>query len=181
MCHRHRNRGGGSHDGNPVELADGGFSGDDDGTYVTAKTYCVDWYPNRKPYRPLGMTAMAHGGSAVAHGGARPRSGRTGPAWKVASSLERLRELGKTRRGIGVEEGCGGALATVSAKSGEAQPWRAVVEWSQRPYPSSNGPVKWRRRSRGTLRSYGEDVARVSAAGRELGDGKAPRQRWRSG
>jgi len=140
MCHRHRNRGGGSHDGNPVELADGGFSGDDDGTYVTAKTYCVDWYPNRKPYRPLGMTAMAHGGSAVAHGGARPRSGRTGPAWKVASSLERLRELGKTRRGIGVEEGCGGALATVSAKSGEAQPWRAVVENGTAPLPRP----KWR-------------------------------------
>ena len=39
---RQRNRGGGSHDGNPVELADGGFSGDDDGTYVTASTLRVD-------------------------------------------------------------------------------------------------------------------------------------------
>ena len=37
-----RNRGGGSHDGNPVELADGGFSGDDDGTYVTASILRVD-------------------------------------------------------------------------------------------------------------------------------------------
>ena len=129
-----------------MELADGGFSGDDDGSYVTAKTYCVDWYPNRKPYRPLGKTAMAHGGSAVAHGGARPRSGRTGPAWKVASSLERLRELGKTRRGIGVEEGCGGALATVSAKSGEAQPWRRWRKTALRPYRDPNGAAnRWRR------------------------------------
>ena len=39
---RQRNRGGGSHDGNPVELADGGFSGDDDGTYVTSSTLRVD-------------------------------------------------------------------------------------------------------------------------------------------
>jgi hypothetical protein len=124
---------------------------------------------------------MAHGSSAVAHGGARPRSSMTGLAREVASSPERLRELGKTRRGLGVEEGCGGALATVSAKSREAQPWWAVVEWSQQPYPSSNGLAKWWRRSRGTQRSYGEDVAHVFAATRELGDGEAPRQRWRSG
>ena len=64
----------------------GGFSSDDDGTYVTAKTYCVDWYPNRKPYRPLGTPATELGGSAMAHGGARPCSGLAGPTGVVTSS-----------------------------------------------------------------------------------------------
>ena len=37
----------------------------------------------------------------------------------------------------------GDGPATVSANSGEAQPWRRWLEWSQRPYLSSNGSAKW--------------------------------------
>ena len=37
----------------------------------------------------------------------------------------------------------GDGLATVSANSGKAQPWRRWLEWSQRPYLSSNGSAKW--------------------------------------
>ena len=52
-----------------MELADGGFSGDDDGTSVTASTACIDWYPNLTLYRPLSTPATELGGSAMAHGG----------------------------------------------------------------------------------------------------------------
>jgi len=37
----------------------------------------------------------------------------------------------------------GDGPATVSANSDEAQPWRQWLEWSQRPYLSSNGLAKW--------------------------------------
>ena len=37
-----KNRGHGSLDGNPAELADGGVFGDDDGTSVTASTSRID-------------------------------------------------------------------------------------------------------------------------------------------
>ena len=77
---------------------------------------------------------MAHGGSAMAHGGARPRSGMSRPAWSVASSQEQLHKMEKTRRRLGMEERCGGALAMVSANSSEAQSWRAVVEMAGGPH-----------------------------------------------
>ena len=116
---------------------------------------------------------MAHGGSAVAHGGAWPRSGMTGLAWSVMSSQELLHEMGKTRRGLGEEEWCGGALATVSAISGDAQPWRWWWKRSQRPYLSLSGSAKRWRTERRTRRSSRRAGRRVFAVVRELGDGEA--------
>jgi len=84
--------------------------------------------------------------------------------------------MGKMRRGLGMEERCGGALATVSANSGEAQPWRAVVEPAGGPHLRMIGSAGRWRRSRRTLRSYGEGIVRVFVAVRELGDGGAPWQ-----
>ena len=118
------------------------------------------------------MPAMAHGGPAVAHGGARPRSGMTGPAWSVRSSQELLQAMGKTRRGLGMEEWCGGALATVSAISGDAQPWRWWWKRSQRPYLSSSGSTKRWRTERRTRRSSRRAGRRVFVVVRELGDGE---------
>ena len=86
----------------------------------------------------------------------------------------------KTRRRLGMEERCGDALATVSANSGEALPWWAVVEMAGGPHLRTIGLAGRWRRSRRTLRSYGEGVARVFVAVHELGDGEAPRQQWRS-
>ena len=37
----------------------------------------------------------------------------------------------------------GDGTTTVRANSGEAPPWRRWLEWSQRPYLSSNGSAKW--------------------------------------
>jgi len=87
----------------------------------------------------------------------------------------------KTRRGLGMEERCGGALATVSANSGKAQPWRAVVEPAGGPHLRTIGLAGRWRRSRRTLRSYRRAGRRVFVGMHELGDGKAPRQQWRSG
>ena len=86
-----------------------------------------------------------------------------------------------TRRRLGMEERCGGALATVSANFGEALPWWAVVETTGGPHLRTIGSAGRWRRSRRTLQSYGEGVVRVFAAVHELGDGGAPWQRWRSG
>ena len=116
---------------------------------------------------------MVHGDSAMAHGGVWPRFGMFGPAWSVTSSQKQLHEMEKTRRGLGMEERCGGALATVSANSDEAQPWRAVVEPARGPHLRTIGSAGRWRRSRRTLRSYGEGVVRVFAAVRELSDGGA--------
>ena len=77
---------------------------------------------------------MAHGGLAMVHGGARPCSGMARPAWSVASSQEQLHKMEKTRRRLGMEERCGDALATVSANSGEALSWRALVETAGGPH-----------------------------------------------
>ena len=70
----------------------------------------------------------------MAHGGARPCFGMGGPAWSVASSQEQLHKMEKTRRRLGMEERCSEALATVSANSGEALSWRAVVETAGGPH-----------------------------------------------
>ena len=80
----------------------------------------------------------------------------------------------KMRRRLEMEERCGDALATVSANSGEAQPWRAVVEMAEGPHLRTIGSARRWRRSRRTLRSYGEGIVRVFAAEHELGDGGAP-------
>ena len=116
---------------------------------------------------------MAHGGPAVAHGGARPRSGMTGPAWSVRSSQELLHAMGKTRRGLRMEEWCGGALAAVSAISGDAQPWRRWWKRSQRPYLSSSGTTKRWRTERRTRRSSRRADRRVFVVVRKLGGGGA--------
>ena len=87
----------------------------------------------------------------------------------------------KMRRRLEMEERCGDALATVSANSGEAQSWQAVVETARGPHLRMIGSAGRWRRSRRTLRSYGEGVVHVFAAVRELGDGGAPWQRWQSG
>jgi len=107
----------------------------------------------------------------MAHGSARPRSGMSGPAWSVASSQEQLHKMEKTSRRLGMEERCGGALATVSANSGEAQPWRAVVETAGGPHLRTIGSARRWGRSRRTRRSYGEGVVRVFAAVSKLCDG----------
>ena len=114
---------------------------------------------------------MAHGGSAMVHGVARLRSGMSGPAWSVTSSQKQLHEMEKTRQGLGMEERCGGALATVSANSGEAQPWRAVVEPAGGPHLRTIGSARRWRRSRRTLWSYGEGVVHVFVAVSKLCDG----------
>ena len=41
-CHRHQNRGGGSAQRGSAELADGGFTGDEEGTTVSALTSRID-------------------------------------------------------------------------------------------------------------------------------------------
>ena len=64
---------------NTAKLTNGDFSGDEEGTSVTVMTSCVDWCPNRSLYRPLGTSAMAHGGSAMAHGGAPTNPGARYP------------------------------------------------------------------------------------------------------
>ena len=73
-----------------MKLVDGGFTGDEDGTSMTASTSHVDWCPNRALYRPLSTPATELGGSAMVHGGARPRSGLIGPA-ELATSLDEQR------------------------------------------------------------------------------------------
>ena len=58
---QHENRGHGSLDENPTELANGGVSGDDDGTYVTAstsQTYQATWM-DLLPAIKTTATAMA--------------------------------------------------------------------------------------------------------------------------
>ena len=115
MRQRHENRGHGLLDANLVELADGGVSGDDDGTSVTASTSRVDRHPNLKLYRPLSTPATELGGSALAHGGARPCFGLTGPAWMVTSSPEHQCVMEKARWELGKEERSGAVLATESA------------------------------------------------------------------
>jgi len=76
--------------------------------------------------------------------------------------------MGKTRQGLGVEEWCGGALATVSDISGDAQPWRRWWKRSQRPYLSSSGTTKRWRTERRTRRSSRRADRRVFAVVREL-------------
>ena len=49
----------------------------------------------------------------------------------------------KMRRRLGMEERCGGVLATVSTNSDEAQPWRAVVEMAEGPHLRTIGSAKW--------------------------------------
>ena len=49
-----------------AKLADGGFTGDEEGTSVTATTSRVDWCPNRSLYQPLSTPDTEHGGSAMA-------------------------------------------------------------------------------------------------------------------
>ena len=58
-----------------AKLADGGSSGESDGTDVLASTNRIKPCPTRNLYRTLGMSAMAHGGSAMAHGGAPAKYG----------------------------------------------------------------------------------------------------------
>ena len=58
-----------------AKLADGGSSGESDGTTVLASTNRVYPCPTRNLYRTLGRSAMAHGGSAMAHGGAPTKYG----------------------------------------------------------------------------------------------------------
>ena len=113
----------------------------------------------------------------MAHGGARACPGAAGPALVVASTPKQLHVMEKAKRELRMEEGNGAVLATVRSP---ARPWRMVSERSQRPYPRAKGPAKRWRRSRGTLRSYDEDVARVFLAALEFGDGEQER-RWRSG
>ena len=121
---------------------------------------------------------MAHGGSAVAHGGARPRFGMTGPAWSVRSSQELLQAMGKTRRGLRMEEWCGGALAAVSAISGEGA---TVRERRQRPHLRSNDRAEMTTSNRRSRRSFGEGVVRVFAevSARELAEAHGGNgERW---
>ena len=81
--------------------------------------------------------------------------------------------MGKTRRGLGMEEWCGGALATVSAISGDAQPWRRWWKRSQRPYLSSSGTTKRWRTERRTRWSSRRADRRVFVVVRKLGGGGA--------
>ena len=83
-----KNRGGGCDGAAAAKLTDDGFTGDEEGTSVTASTSRMDWCPNRALYRPLSTPATELGGSAMVHGGARPRSGLTGPVELATSSHE---------------------------------------------------------------------------------------------
>ena len=69
------------------------------------------------------------------------------------------------------ETGEAHAMATVSANSGEAQPWRAVVETARGPHLRTIGSARRWGRSRRTRRSYGEGIVRVFAAVSKLYDG----------
>jgi len=76
---------------------------------------------------------------------------------------------GKTRRGLRMEEWCGGALAAVSAISGEGA---TVRERRQRPHLRSNDRAEMTTSKRGSRRSFGEGVVRVFAvvSARELAE-----------
>ena len=76
---------------------------------------------------------------------------------------------GKTRRGLRMEEWCGGALAAVSAISGEGATAR---ERRQRPHLRSNDRAEMTTSKRGSRRSFGEGVVRVFAvvSARELAE-----------
>ena len=114
----------------------------------------------------------------MAHGGAWPCSGLAGPAWVVTSSPEHQRMTGKTRRGLRMEEWCGGALAAVSAISGEGA---TVRERRQRPHLRSNDRAEMTTSKRGSRRSFGEGVVRVFAvvSARELAEAHGGNgERW---
>ena len=71
------------------------------------------------------------------HGGARPCSGSAGLASLVASSLEQLHVLEKTKQMLGKKERCGDALATMNCNTGEVWPWLRHRKTGQGPSPKA--------------------------------------------